>query len=253
MKKAIFKIDSDGYAWFIINRPEKRNAIDYDIMNDLKEALQIVGGNDHCRAFIITGKDEKAFCSGGDLTLFHSLHTKEEAYPMLAKMGDILYSLLTLPMLTVALINGIAIGGGCEIASACDFRLAKLDSKMGFIQGKLAITTGWGGATILFEKLPYQVALQMLMSADLYSSTQALQLGFVHSLLKNENLEEQCREFVKTISVHHLNVLKAYKCALVNKWVRSGIKERMFTEIEQCSILWESAEHHHVVAEFLKR
>lgn len=251
MDKTLFKVDQNGYAWFTINRPEKRNAIDYDVMNQLKEAIDTVKQNDECHAFIITGKGGKAFCSGGDLTVFHALHTKEEAYRMLSKMGEILYSLMTLPKPTVALINGAAIGGGCEIASACDYRLAKIDSKMGFVQGKLAITTGWGGATMLFEKLPYEYALNMLMSASIYSAKEAFEIGFVHKLLDNENIEEQCTEFLKPLTRVHLNVTKAYKMALISKWEHLNVKERMFQEIKQCSKLWESDEHHQAVSEFL--
>lgn len=251
MAKTLFTVDENGYAWFTINRPEKRNAIDYDVMQQLNEAIVKVKEIDECRAFIITGKGDKAFCSGGDLSLFHSLHTKEEAYPMLARMGEILYSLLTLPIPTVALLNGTAIGGGCEIASACDYRLAKMDSKVGFVQGKLAITTGWGGASMLYEKLPYHQALEMLMSAKTFSGEQAFEIGFVHKLLENENIEDQCKGFLKTLTGVHVSVLKAYKSALISKWVASGMKERMFKEIEQCSVLWESDEHHQVVAAFL--
>ncbi len=70
---------------------------------------------------------------------------------MLSKMGKILYDIATLPVPTIALINGAAVGGGCEIATACDFRLVAKDAKCGFIQGTLGITSGWGGGTYLFE------------------------------------------------------------------------------------------------------
>lgn len=253
MGKTIFKIDEDHIAWFIINRPEKRNAIDYEIMNDLKESIRLVQSNEQCKALVITGSGDKAFCSGGDLTLFHALHTKEEAYEMLSKMGEILYSLCTIQVPTVALINGIAIGGGCEIATACDFRLAKANSRVGFVQGKLNITTGWGGASMLYEKLKLESAMQMLLSADIFTGTEALKLGFIHQLLDEDDLNAECKQFLKPMLNQHRNVLTAYKTALVAKWNIAGLQQRMINEIKQCSILWEKDEHHEAVANFLNK
>ena len=84
-----------GYLLFTINRSEKRNAINYDVMEGLTEAIKRATEPD-IKALVITGKGDQAFCSGGDLSVFHQLHTKEEAYTMLSKMANILYSLTNL-------------------------------------------------------------------------------------------------------------------------------------------------------------
>lgn len=78
---------------------------------------------------------------------------------------------MTFPLPTFALINGIALGGGCEIATACDIRIARKGATLGFIQGQLSITTGWGGATLLYEKLSYEQAISFLYSAKKYQQT----------------------------------------------------------------------------------
>jgi len=155
-----------GYLLFTITRSKKRNAINYEVMRGLREAVNRAAESD-IKALIITGEGSQAFCSGGDLSVFHLLHTKEEAYPMLSEMAGILYSLLNLSKPTIALLNGTAIGGGCELASACDFRLARKGIKAGFVQGKQAITTGWGGGSILAEKLPAANAMKLLMEGEL--------------------------------------------------------------------------------------
>ena len=91
-----------GYLLFTITRSEKRNAINYEVMDGLTEAISLA--NDPAiKALVITGEGDHAFCSGGDLSVFHQLHTKEEAYAMLSKMSKILYSLLTLTKPTIAL------------------------------------------------------------------------------------------------------------------------------------------------------
>ena len=132
--------NEDGIMTFTINREEKRNAINYAVMDGLKEVITYIKNHDDVRFLVVTGAGEKSFCSGGDLSEFHSLETEEEAFGMLNKMGQILYDLATLPVPTIALINGTAVGGGCEIATACDFRLIASHAKAGFIQGSLAIT-----------------------------------------------------------------------------------------------------------------
>lgn len=178
MEVAIVEHDSDGVVWFTIHRPEKRNAIDFEVMDKLEETIAMAEKNDNVKMLVITGTGDEAFCSGGDLSNFQHLQA-EAAKQMLEKMGKILYSLLTLPKPTVALINGTAIGGGCELATACDFRYAKGGSKIGFVQGKLGITTGWGGATMLLEKLPYTQALDILLRAERISAEKCVSMdGF---------------------------------------------------------------------------
>lgn len=240
-------IDEHQIFWFKINRSDKRNAVDYDVMNGLNQALGEVRGNASIRAFIITGAGEQSFCSGGDLSVFHALHTKEEAYAMLSKMGGILYDLMILPVPTYALINGTAIGGGCEIASACDQRWAFPHAKVGFVQGNLGITTGWGGASMLFEKIPSPQAMQMLTSANIYTAEEAERLGFVQKVVTSVRTQG-----IGEILVTSSEVLRSYKQALVSKWEQTNLKKRMLAEIEQCAYLWEQDDHHNAVERFLQ-
>lgn len=244
--------DEHNLFWFRINRPDKRNAIDYDVMNELKAAIESAKNDPSIRAFVITGTGEQSFCSGGDLSVFHALHTKEEAFQMLSKMATILYSLMTLPVPTYALINGTAIGGGCEIATACDFRWAMPHAKVGFVQGKLGITTGWGGASMLFEKNATSPSLEMLTSSAIYSVDKAKELGFIQRVLPQGILEDAASAEIHHSLIPLASVLRSYKEALIAKWEHTNLKERMLAEVTQCAFLWEQDEHHEAVAEFLK-
>ncbi|MDF2856513.1 MAG: enoyl-CoA hydratase [Neobacillus sp.] len=240
-----------GYLLFTITRSDKRNAVNYEVMSGLTKAIDRAKDSD-IKALVITGEGDQAFCSGGDLSVFHALKTKEEAYSMLSKMAGILYSLLTLPKPTVALINGTAIGGGCELLSACDFRLAKEGIKAGFVQGKQAITTGWGGGTIVTEKLPYLHSMKLLMEAEIQTAEFLYEIGFIDEIYQDDSLIACERYLGKLLSVD-LSVIESYKLMLIRKWEEGKLSERIEKEVRTCSVLWESEAHHEHVRKFIDK
>ncbi|HJV15841.1 MAG TPA: enoyl-CoA hydratase/isomerase family protein [Bacillales bacterium] len=240
-----------GYLLFTIERNEKRNAINYEVMQGLDAAIHIANDSD-VKALVITGSGDRAFCSGGDLNVFHSLSTSEEAYTMLSTMSKILYSLLTLSKPTLALLNGIAIGGGCEIAAACDFRIAKNGIRAGFVQGKQAITTGWGGGTILAEKLTASNAMKLLMEAELQPAENLLQNGFIDKIFHDTPIEA-CEHFLEHILTAELSVLQSYKNIWIRKWLKNNLKERMAEEVHTCAELWQGEAHHSYVKKFMSK
>jgi enoyl-CoA hydratase len=241
-----------GYVLFTITRSEKRNAINYDVMQGLTEAISLTANDVDVKALVITGEGNQAFCSGGDLSVFHQLQTKEEAYEMLSKMSHILYSLMTLTKPTIALLNGTAIGGGCELASACDFRLAREGIKAGFVQGKQGITTGWGGGTILSEKLPTAHSMKLLMEAEIQTVEYLKEAGFIDYIYSN-SLINACENFLEKLLAVELKVLESYKMMWVLKWEQNKLKERIEKEVRNCSVLWESESHHKYVQNFISK
>lgn len=242
-----------GLVELRFNRPLKHNAVDYDVMEALKVNLYSLQTRKDIKALIITGEGDKAFCSGGDVEAFQYLKTKDEAYHMLSKMGEILYELMTFPLPTYALINGIALGGGCEIATACDFRMAKKGVSIGFIQGNLSITTGWGGATMLHEKLAYEQAMFVLFSAKKMSSEEAESTGFVQKIVSEDRFKAEAYEYIQQSLVEDTKVLRAYKAVKINQWIQSNLYSRMMSEIHRCAELWASDDHHRAVTNFLSR
>lgn len=242
-----------GIATFTINRPEARNAINYAVMGGLEQFLSRIENDPDIAYAVITGAGDKAFCSGGDLSEFHELRTADEAYPMLSTMTGLLYRIATLPMPVIALVNGTAVGGGCEIATACDYRLVSASVKAGFIQGRLAITTGWGGATLLFEKDgKHDRVFRLLSEAELLTADQLLEANWATEIFEGDR-EAGLQRFLTKMSAHHPSVHRAYKSIAIRKWTADFMRDRMLEEARQCSILWAGEAHHAAVDRFLTK
>jgi enoyl-CoA hydratase/carnithine racemase len=245
--------ERNGILEIKINRPERRNAIDYDVMNELEAILGVAEDNERLLAATITGSGRKAFCSGGDLSVFGNIKTAEEALRMLSKMGDLLYRIMTFPVPTFAMINGTAVGGGMEIAASADFRLVNEEASLGFIQGNQAITTGWGGSTMLFEKMQHDSALYMLTSGQIINAEKAKELGFASNVFHSETFEADALDFIRKSLIPYPEVIRGYKRVQINKWVRSGLKERMQEEITKCAELWADEDHLCAVRRFFQK
>lgn len=248
--KMSYKIEmTDEILTFTIDRPDIRNAINEEVMHGLETLITKVH-TEKPRFVIITASGTQAFCSGGDLSVFHQLKTEEQAYPMLKRMSDILYSVKTLPVPVIALVNGAAVGGGCEIATACDFRLVWSHAKCGFIQGTLAITSGWGGGTYLFETLAHDGALKMLGQARALNAEELKEAGWATEIVKKET---DVADFLGSLKKIQPEVHRAYKDMAIRKWRATDLKGRVEQEVRRCAELWEKDAHHEAVQSFLNK
>lgn len=237
----------DQIMTFTIDRPHIRNAINHEVMEGFEE-LAIRARQEDIRFVIITAAGEQAFCSGGDLSVFHELKTEQQAWPMLNRMGEALFNIKTIPVPVIALVNGTAVGGGCEIATACDYRLVRKHAKCGFIQGTLAITSGWGGGTYLFEALRHDAALKMLSEARAYSSDELLANGWASAIIEQDQDIDHFLDSMKRVlpEVH-----RAYKAMALRKWQETNLRQRVEQEIRECAKLWAEEAHHAAVDGFL--
>ncbi|MCD7033908.1 enoyl-CoA hydratase/isomerase family protein [Metabacillus sp. GX 13764] len=233
----------EGIAEIEICRPEKHNAIDFDVMEKMEYILNELALKKDLKAIVIRGNGPKTFCSGGDLSAFHSLRTKEDAYRMLSRMGNILYELAVFPFPVFALINGTAVGGGAELAAAADIRIARKGSKIGFIQGTLAITTGWGGGSLLFDRIRHDQAMVMLASSRIFAAEEAYRTGFVTDVLDDAEFEEEGLRYISELLKPNPDVLKAYKAMKTEQLKAAGLQGKMNKESMRCAELWEKDAH----------
>lgn len=242
----------NDHAVVQFNRPYVRNAVNLEMMEELEFLLDEWEQTSNYK-FILFRGDDKAFVSGGDLDQFHKLEKREDIEPVMLRMGKILERIHQLPMLTVAFIEGAAVGGGCELAVSCDWIVASPNAKLGMIQVKLGITTGWGGASRLMHKIGKSKALHMLLTGKRLSALEAKQIGLVDVLLDDPELsfEEQVAKWIRTYHSLPLLLIQNYK--KLAQQVELGVSSEQLFPLESasCSILWESKEHREAVEHFL--
>lgn len=182
-----------------INRPDKLNALNKDVFTDLNKALDEVENNPEIKSVIFTGAGSKAFVAGADISEFSALN-KEQAM-VLAKRGqDTFARIENCRKPVVAAVNGFALGGGCELAMACHFRVASENAKFGQPEVNLGLIPGYGGTQRLVQLIGKGKAMELLMSAHLIDANEAKQLGLVNYVTTAETLLEHTQNILQIIN-----------------------------------------------------
>lgn len=177
----------NGIFIITINRPDKLNALNQQVMADLDAVMNEVYSNDAIKSVIITGAGPKAFVAGADISEFSGASVEEGK--ALAKRGqDIFFKIEHSPKPVVACVNGFALGGGCELAMSCHFRLASDNAKFGQPEVNLGLIPGYGGTQRLVQLIGKGRALELLMSAGMIDANTALQIGLVNYVVPQEEL-----------------------------------------------------------------
>lgn len=242
-----------GIALVTLNRPEVRNAISFEMVEELDKCLDELAVDREIKVVIFTGSGDKAFVSGGDLDQFLSVRTKDKSHPMLMRVARLLSKIDRYPKPTIAMINGAAIGGGCEFAVACRFRMASDRARMGFVQIGMHIITGWGSGTRLMKKIGTNRALALLLTGEMFDAAYGKEVGFIDRVFPHEKLREEVFGFAAKIAEKPLCSIEAYM--KVAKMVDSGLESDVCIEeeIDLCSSLWGSDAHYGIVQKFLRK
>lgn len=188
----------NGIFTITINRPDKLNALNAQVFTDLDNAIDEVYNNNNIKSVIITGAGPKAFVAGADITEFGGLN-KEEAMA-LAKRGQLVFfKIENSKKPVVAAVNGFALGGGCELAMACHFRLCSDNAKFGQPEVNLGLIPGYGGTQRLTQLVGKGKSMELQMTAQLVGADEALQLGLVNHVTTAETLLVKTREILDVI------------------------------------------------------
>lgn len=214
------EIDKDHVLRIVIDRKENRNALNLATLNALRDTFDKFAADPKIKCAVLRGAGEKAFAAGGDLKEFDAFRSEEEASNMVMVGKQALNSVRSFPAPVVAFVNGLALGGGAELCVACDMRFAAASAKVGFIHGKLAITSAWGGSTDLINLVGPSKALQLILRTELMTAADAFSHGVVNAISPEGAVaDSELEEFLAPIIEKPAHVLRSTK-ALTLRWRR---------------------------------
>lgn len=210
------KLDIEsGIARVTIDRPEQRNALNAELRRELLAIMDRLDGPDAAgdvRVVVFTGSGDKAFVAGADIGEFAERTPLEQRQAM--DSPRVFDRIADFPLPTIAMINGYALGGGCELAMACDLRVAARSARLGQPEVRLGILPGGGGTQRLPRLVGTGGALRLILTGELIEAEEAERLGLVDIVVDDEALEDRTRELATTIAGHSPLALRLCKEAV---------------------------------------
>ena len=196
-----------------INRPKVLNAINEQVLDELATLLSQLPGHAEVRVVVLTGAGEKAFVAGADILAMAQM-TPEQALPLAAKGHRVGALLASLPQPVIAAVNGFALGGGMELALACDIIYASSRAKFGQPEVNIGVMPGFGGTQRLARKVPPGMAAELILGGDPIGAEEALRLGLVNVVCAPEELLDKAKTLAKKIASRAPLAVAASKKAL---------------------------------------
>lgn len=206
-----------------INRPKALNALNSQVLEDLNELLDLVNADKEIRALVLTGSGEKAFVAGADIAEMSTL-SKTEGEAFGKKGNDVFRKLETLPIPTVAAVNGFALGGGCELSMSCDIRICADTAVFGQPETGLGITPGFGGTQRLARIVGTAHAMELILTAKVIPASQAQEIGLVSHVYAPDDLLPQAKALAQAIAANAQVAVRQSKAA-----IRRGLQTDMYT------------------------
>ena len=234
-----------------INRPDKLNALNKTVIEELSMAIDEIYSNESIKSAIITGSGSKAFVAGADISEFLSLDA--EGGKLLAQKGqeNVFDKIENAPKPIIAAVNGFALGGGCELAMACHFRLASNNAKFGQPEVNLGLIPGYGGTQRLTQLIGKGKAMELILTGNMVDANEALSLGLVNHITNPEELLTTTIKILQTImSKAPLAIAEAI--ALVNH-AAYGKPDGLKKEIEAFGKLFDTQDAKEGAKAFLEK
>lgn len=203
---------ADGVATVTIDRPEKRNALNGQVRRELMAVLDGLEGEAQVRVVVITGAGDRAFVAGADIGEFAERTALEQRSAMEGRR--VFEVVAAFPRPVIASINGYALGGGCELALACDLRIAARSARLGQPEVNLGILPGGGGTQRLPRLVGMGRAMRLILTGELIGAEEAERIGLVDEVVDDEALRGRTRELAASIARHSPVALKLIKEAV---------------------------------------
>lgn len=190
---------NEHVALLTLNRPDKLNALNHDTLIELQHAFESIKDDENVFVVIITGSGEKAFVAGADISEINKLNMLDGK--KFAEFGQSVFSMIEkFDKPVIAAVNGFALGGGCELALSCHLRLASENAKFGQPEVNLGIIPGYGGTQRLTRLINSGRAAEMILTADLIDSSEALRIGLVNKVFPASELQSKAFEMALKIT-----------------------------------------------------
>lgn len=223
------KLENEGPLWWLtIHRPEALNALNSQVLNEMSEALRLVAELpfESARVLAITGAGEKSFVAGADIKELSEL-SEDEAKSFAERGQGTFHELNLLKIPVIAAVNGFALGGGCELALACDFIVASENAKFGLPEVSLGVIPGFGGTVRLSRAIGARRARELTYTGDMLGSDEAFRMGLVNRVVPQADLKATVKTLAEKIMTRAPLAVAAAKKSINRTWdmeVEEGLK-----------------------------
>jgi enoyl-CoA hydratase len=251
MKSMVTFDQEDGLGLITIQRPEARNALTWQAMDDFAACVAQAAAADDLRTLIVTGAGG-AFCAGGDLFELDSYLSRRDGVRLSGIMADALDRLEAIPVPTIAAIEGPALGGGAEIAMACDLRVMAEGASLGMMHVRLAIAPAWGGGQRLLRLAGYARTLEWLAAGKVFATLEALEAGLISRVAALGQALAEASSLARLFAANDPEAVRTIKRVL-RAGVNLPMSEALRLEREAFPDLWAGAAHRLASAAFVAR
>lgn len=242
---------NDHIAILKVNRPEALNVLNQETLSQILEFLTNTARKEGYKAVILAGEGKKAFIAGADIKEMQAMtHIQMLQFCELGQ--QVASALENSPFLTIAAVNGFALGGGLEMALACDFIYASKNAKMGLPEVKLGIIPGFGGTQRLSRAIGTRKAKELVMSGRMISAETALEMGIVNKVCEEDSLLEEVQQVAKEITQNSFLAIMQAKRA-IDKGNSMGLTEALELEKNMCAVCFSTSERLEAMNAFLSK
>ena len=251
-KEIILRME-DGIATLTLNRPEKKNALSYRICDEICDAVDEVANNDEARVLVLTGAGS-AFSAGGDLETHPATTAKdrETRIKHLWHSVQVASKLRSLEIPLIGSINGPALGAGCDIACACDIRIASEKARMGFPEVKLGIFPGWGGTQRITRVLGLGKTKELVFTGEMINAEEAIRIGLVEKVVPPDKLMDEALKMAGAIAKTGPIAVKLAKTA-INAGSEMDLQKALLLEKTLVSLCFDSDDRVEGMKAFLEK
>ncbi len=239
-------------ATLIINRPTHLNALNKQVIKEIHEHCLYLKDNKEIKVLTVTGAGDKSFVAGADIKEMQEFNSAEQATDFSKYAASVFSMLENLPQITIAQVQGFALGGGLELALSCDFIIASEKAKFGLPEVTLGLIPGFSGTQRLARRIGMAKAIEWIATADKYSAQQAFATGLVNHVVKHEDLLPFMIEISNKIIKNAPTALKVAK-RVVQYGMLNSFKDGCLLESKEFGLLFNSSEAKEGLAAFVEK